>query len=94
MAADCKSAAPWSYGGSNPPLCTMKIERWGLQMAVAGGRRKTVALAGLIILAVLAWNTMDAGNIRLLVMILLGGFALRIALTSDRARYDEGEPPE
>ena len=22
MAADCKSAAPWSYGGSNPPLCT------------------------------------------------------------------------
>ena len=23
MAADCKSAAPWSYGGSNPPLCTM-----------------------------------------------------------------------
>ena len=24
MAADCKSAAPWSYGGSNPPLCTIK----------------------------------------------------------------------
>ena len=23
MAADCKSAAPWSYGGSNPPLCTI-----------------------------------------------------------------------
>ena len=22
MAADCKSAAPWSYGGSNPPLST------------------------------------------------------------------------
>ena len=71
-----------------------KIVRWGLQMAVAGGRRKTVALAGLIILAVLAWNTMDAGNVRLLVMILLGGFAVRIALTSGRTRYDEGEPPE
>src|ERR1700722_8887184 len=28
MAADCKSAAPWSYGGSNPPLCTMDWERW------------------------------------------------------------------
>ena len=25
MAADCKSAAPWSYGGSNPPLCTMEF---------------------------------------------------------------------
>src|SRR3954462_1216327 len=21
-ATDCKSVAPWSYGGSNPPLCT------------------------------------------------------------------------
>ena len=34
MAADCKSAAPWSYGGSNPPLCTISSgeaacrERW------------------------------------------------------------------
>ena len=25
MAADCKSAAPWSYGGSNPPLCTTDV---------------------------------------------------------------------
>src|ERR1700721_384780 len=25
MAADCKSAAPWSYGGSNPPLCTRRL---------------------------------------------------------------------
>jgi hypothetical protein len=24
MAADCKSATHSSYGGSNPPLCTMK----------------------------------------------------------------------
>ena len=22
MAADCKSAVLWNYGGSNPPLCT------------------------------------------------------------------------
>ena len=26
MAADCKSAAPWSYGGSNPPLCTINLQ--------------------------------------------------------------------
>jgi hypothetical protein len=63
-------------------------------MAVAGGRRKAVALAGLAVLAALAWYTMDAGKIRLLVMILLGGFALRIALRGGRSRYDEGEPPE
>jgi hypothetical protein len=29
MAADCKSAAPWSYGGSNPPLCTTNCNRGG-----------------------------------------------------------------
>ena len=28
MAADCKSAAPWSYGGSNPPLCTTDVRGW------------------------------------------------------------------
>jgi hypothetical protein len=63
-------------------------------MAVAGGRRKAIALAGLAILAALAWTTMDAGKARILVMILLGGFALRIALTGGRSRYDETEPPE
>jgi hypothetical protein len=63
-------------------------------MAVAGGRRKAIALAGLAILAALAWYTMDAGKPRILVMVLLGGFALRIALTGDRSRYDKTEPPE
>jgi len=64
------------------------------QMTVAGNRRKAIALAGLAILAAMAWNTMDAGKMRILVMILLGGFALRIALTGSRSRYDETEPPE
>ena len=64
------------------------------EMAVAGVRRKVVALAGLAILAALAWTTMGAGKVRILVMILLGGFALRIALTHDRSRYDEQKPPE
>ena len=63
-------------------------------MTVAGGRRKAIALSGLAILAALAWYTMDAGKIRILVMILLGGFALRIALASGRSRYDEEGPPE
>ena len=36
MAADCKSAAPWSYGGSNPPLCT-RIERKLLALAFSFG---------------------------------------------------------
>jgi hypothetical protein len=64
------------------------------KMAVAGNRRKAIALAGLAALAALAWSTMDAGKPRILVMVLLGGFALRIALTADRSRYDDEEPPE
>ena len=38
MAADCKSAAPWSYGGSNPPLCTRSL-RWRECGASAGKAR-------------------------------------------------------
>ncbi len=63
-------------------------------MAVAGNRRKAIALAGLAVLAALAWYTIDAGKLRILVMILLGGFALRIALTGSRSRYDGTGPPE
>ncbi|MFP5228109.1 MAG: hypothetical protein ACLGXA_10815 [Acidobacteriota bacterium] len=55
-------------------------------MRIAGGKRKLLALAFLSLLAALAWYTMDAGKIRLLVMVLLGGFGLRIALTADRSR--------
>ena len=40
MAADCKSAAPWSYGGSNPPLCTM-----GWNAGVDIGNRAAVTRA-------------------------------------------------
>ena len=61
-------------------------------MRVADGKRKLVALAFLAILAALAWYTMDAGKVRLVVLILLGGFALRIALTAGSPRNDlEGE---
>jgi hypothetical protein len=63
-------------------------------MRLEGGKRKFVALAGLAILAVLAWQTMDAGRIRMLVFVLLAGFAVRIALTSGRSRYDVEEPSE
>jgi len=44
-----------------------------------------MALAFLAILAALAWTTMDPGRIRLLVVVLLGGFALRISLMTRKA---------
>jgi hypothetical protein len=60
-------------------------------MRATGGKRKLLALAGLAVLAGLAWYTMDAGRVRLLVMVLLGGFALRVALTAGRSREEEAE---
>ena len=86
MAADCKSAAPRSYGGSNPPLCTTCFENGlgsGL-VRVEGVRRVAVALAVLLSTGALAWATMDAGRIRDGVLVLLAGFALRIVLLGRR----------
>jgi len=61
-------------------------------MQVRGWQRKAVALLVLGGLAALAWGTMDAGKVRMLVFVLLGGFALRILLTAGR-QYDEEENP-
>jgi hypothetical protein len=57
-------------------------------MRFEGGKRKIVALAGIAILAAIAWRTMEAGSVRLLVFVLLGGFALRILLTAGHAKQD------
>jgi hypothetical protein len=75
MAADCKSAALWSYGGSNPPLCTrvwkvfeadevltVSVQSQDNARNPAADRsRMWMALGALAVLAVLAWFTLD-GN--------------------------------
>jgi hypothetical protein len=68
-------------------------------MTLARGQRKGVALAALVILAAVAWQSMDAGSIRTLVFVLLGGFALRVVLTPGRSPsgkqpYGEQKSPE
>ena len=75
MAADCKSAGLWTYGGSNPPLCTMNcgvgmrkkpqpVERKGLKSTGSDLDRKFwMALALYAVLAVLAWFTVGEGAV-------------------------------
>jgi len=58
-------------------------------MRVRGVQRKIVALLVLAVLAGLAWSTIDPGKVRMLVFVLLGGFGLRILLTSGR-RDEQG----
>ena len=60
-------------------------------MGVSRAKRKWIALAVLAGLAVVVWQTMEPGRIRLVVFVLLGGFALRIALTASGSRYDDGQ---
>jgi hypothetical protein len=62
-------------------------------MRVRGMQRKVIALLVLAALAALTWSTIDPGKIRMLVFVLLGGFALRILLTA-RSRYDEEGNPQ
>jgi hypothetical protein len=54
-------------------------------------RRKWIALTMLAGLAGLVWQTMDPGKIRIVVLVLIAGFALRIALTPSGSRYDDGQ---
>ena len=62
-------------------------------MRVEGTKRKLLALASLAVLAALAWTTMDPGRVRLVVVLLLGGFALRISLMT-RKSPDEPDVEE
>jgi hypothetical protein len=88
MAADCKSAAPWSYGGSNPPLCTRIFS--GCRAGVMTASGKAVTAAGMLLaLVALAWFTLDAGRIRTLTLLILGLFLFRVVIHAARSRYDE-----
>ena len=60
------------------------------ERAAWGVPQKTVvALVLFAVIAGLAWKTMEAGTMRTLVMVVLGGFALRLLLGMRRSRYDE-----
>ncbi len=52
-------------------------------------RRKWTALALLAVLAGLAWETMAPGRVRLVVLVVIASFALRIVLTASGSRYDD-----
>ncbi|MCU1284000.1 MAG: hypothetical protein JWO13_350 [Acidobacteriales bacterium] len=93
MAADCKSAAPWSYGGSNPPLST-SFEASSVWAVVMG--RMVVALVALLILGVTATRTLTDERFRLATLVVLGFFAVRIVLAHrlkarEAAEAEDGE---
>jgi hypothetical protein len=52
------------------------------------GQKTAVALVLFGAIAVLAWQTMEPGKFRTLVIVVLGGLALRVLLGSRRADVD------
>ena len=92
MAADCKSAAPWSYGGSNPPLCTSLKYKEGFALAVPIKLRLALALLAYAVLGLLAWRTMQPDKIRLVTFAILGLLAFRTVVHGIRMnRESEAE---
>ena len=105
MAADCKSATHSSYGGSNPPLCTIKAVRisdQGFGMAEAGNsleKKYPVALVLYAVLAVLSWFTLDGRisvggrlvELRVIPLVIIGAFALRtmVAMKAEKIRREK-----
>ena len=70
MAAGCKPAAPWSYGGSNPPLST----RFGrLQVK----NRFAAAMVLYALIALIAVATLSDQKILGVTLLLLAMFAVR-----------------
>jgi hypothetical protein len=84
MAADCKSAAPWSYGGSNPPLSTRSVVGGDEVMG-----RLWLALGGLLLLATLAWVTLSDQRVRLVTVLILFVFAVKVVIAHRRALMKE-----
>ena len=84
------------YGGSNPPLCTIRFfagagsgfrrREIGMNLEPAGEGRMVIALVVLALMAVLAWQTMEAGKFRDVVWLVFGFFAFRVILTRVRSR--------
>ena len=57
-----------------------------VDLSPAGSGRMYIALAGLVILAILSWQTMEPGKYRSLTWVLLGFFAFRVVLGRLRSR--------
>ena len=91
MAADCKSATlrvtEVRILPCAPAIGAARIDEMPEGMSRA--TKKWISLAILAGLAGLAWTTIEPGKIRLVVLILIASFALRIVLATTGSRYDD-----
>ncbi len=83
-----------TYGGSNPPLCTIPFpfrcqeqdKEQDVDLSPAGSGRMIVALVAIGLIALLAWSTLDPGKPRNVTFVLLGFAAIRVVLGRQRKR--------
>ena len=60
-----------------------------MDMSPQGKGRLLISLSVIVVMAVLAWQTMDPGRYQQVTWLLLGFFAFRIVLTHLRSRYSK-----
>ncbi len=83
MAADCKSAGPRIYGGSNPPLCTRFYDECFPM------NRLWLAMSAYAVLAILALTTIDDRKFKLATLAALAFFAIRTLTVSRKNDREE-----
>ncbi len=54
-------------------------------------QKAATAVFLLLVLAALAWWTLDGGPVRTIALLLLGLFVFRVVLYATRSRYDKNE---
>ena len=81
MAAGCKPAAPWSYGGSNPPLSTriIVVSRFSIALGLYG------------VLVVLAWLTLPDPKVLGVTLALLAMFVVKSWLHHRRMALERND---
>ncbi len=57
-------------------------------------QKAATAVFLLLVLAALAWWTLDGGPVRTIALLLLGLFVFRVVLYATRSRYDKDERSE
>ena len=94
MAADCKSAAPRSYGGSNPPLCTSHLCEQPEVAGITSKQKLWIALGLYALLGALAWNTLSEPKFKYATVAILAMFAVRTWSWSRKQALDEQRPED
>jgi hypothetical protein len=86
--ADCKSAPPRRYEGSNPSLCTRFLRGTRVEFVA---KRLVLALAAYVALAALAFATLPDQRVRGVTLAILAMFAVKTWVRRKEVMHPDSE---